>query len=73
MHYEVHPPPHFHAEYAGFEASIEINSLGVSKGGLPPHQLTKVREWASLHREELLEDWNLASQYKPLKPIKPLS
>jgi hypothetical protein len=72
MFYDEHPRPHFHAEYAGFWASIEIDSLIVSKGELPPAQLRKVREWASLHRIELLEDWILASQYKPLKPIEPL-
>jgi hypothetical protein len=29
-------------------------------------------EWASLHKEELLEDWALAEQQAPLKKIKPL-
>jgi hypothetical protein len=73
MYYDDHPPPHFHAEYAGSWASIEIDSLIVLNGGLPPAQLSKVRGWAALHREELSEDWKLASQGKPLKPIEPLS
>src|SRR5262245_10511879 len=46
MYYDDHPPPHFHAEYAGSWASIEIESLVVSRGGIPPAQLSKVREWA---------------------------
>jgi hypothetical protein len=29
-------------------------------------------EWAAAHREELLEDWNLARQLRPLKRIAPL-
>ena len=29
-------------------------------------------EWALLHEEELLEDWDLAQHNQPLKPIGPL-
>jgi hypothetical protein len=29
-------------------------------------------EWAAAHREELLEDWNLARQQQPLRRIAPL-
>jgi hypothetical protein len=32
-----------------------------------------VQEWASLHCEELMTDWNLAMQKKPLRPINPLA
>ena len=28
--------------------------------------------WASLHRNELLENWNLMTEDKPLKRIEPL-
>jgi hypothetical protein len=31
-----------------------------------------VLEWASLHRDELLEDWKLASEMKEIKKIEPL-
>jgi hypothetical protein len=31
-----------------------------------------VSEWATLHRDELLEDWNLARAEAQLKPIAPL-
>jgi hypothetical protein len=31
-----------------------------------------VTEWAILHREELMEDWNLARAEAQLKPIAPL-
>jgi hypothetical protein len=31
-----------------------------------------VREWLALHRDELAEDWALALEKKPLKPIAPL-
>jgi len=29
-------------------------------------------EWYNLHRGELLEDWKLAQQRRPLRPIDPL-
>lgn len=31
-----------------------------------------VVEWAAMHRDELMEDWNRAMAKKPLVPIKPL-
>jgi len=31
-----------------------------------------VREWLAMHRDELEVDWQLATQLKPLNPIKPL-
>jgi hypothetical protein len=29
-------------------------------------------EWYTLHKDELAEDWRLAQQKLPLKPINPL-
>jgi len=29
-------------------------------------------EWAFIHRDELLEDWKLASEMKEIKKIEPL-
>jgi hypothetical protein len=29
-------------------------------------------EWAALHRDELLNDWQRARRQEPLKPIDPL-
>lgn len=31
-----------------------------------------VREWAEIHRQELENDWRLATQHEPLKKIQPL-
>ena len=39
----------------------------VSEGNLSPRALGLVMEWAAAHREELLEDWNLAPQQQLLK------
>jgi hypothetical protein len=44
----------------------------VLEGNLSPRALGLVLEWAAAHREELIEDWNLARHRQPLKRIAPL-
>jgi hypothetical protein len=36
MFFDDHPPPHFHAEYGGDLALIDIRRLAVFSGRLPP-------------------------------------
>ena len=72
MYYNDHSPPHFHARYGEAKAEIEIQTLTVLAGKLPPRALGLVIEWASQHQEELLMDWELARQQQQLKAIKPL-
>jgi hypothetical protein len=45
---------------------------GMVSGKFPKRALRHVLEWHELHQAELLEDWNLAQQRQPLKPIRPL-
>ena len=72
MFYNDHAPPHFHARYAEFEATIEIESLVVMHGELPARALHLVKEWAAVHRGELMEDWRLCrANASPVK-IAPL-
>ncbi len=68
----MHFPPHFHALYAEYEAQINIQTLEVIEGKLPRRALVMVLEWASEHRAELTEDWNLCRAKQLPKPIKPL-
>jgi hypothetical protein len=72
MYFGDHPPPHFHARYGRSKALIEIASLGLLAGHLPPRALGLVTEWAAQHKAELLENWRLAASNKPLKKIPPL-
>jgi len=53
MFFDDHNPPHFHAEYGADLALIDIRSLCVFAGQLPPRALGLVIEWATLHRQEL--------------------
>ncbi len=73
MYFGDHNPPHFHAIYQEFTAEYDIQTLQVIRGNLPSRAHAMVLEWASLHREELLEDWKLASEKIALNPIAPLT
>ncbi len=72
MYHKEHAPPHFHAKYGGQRASFSINDLKLIEGKLPKRVISLVLEWAFDHREELLEDWELAQNKKDLKKIDPL-
>lgn len=72
MYFDDHPPPHFHAEYGDHKAIIEIHTLVVIGGYLPPRALGLVIEWAAQHRAELLELWERAARQQPLFKIPPL-
>jgi len=72
MFFEDHNPPHFHAEYGGFEVLFEIDTLAVIAGKLPPRALGLVMEWAALHQKELILLWQNAREQKPLGKIEPL-
>jgi len=71
MYYNDHLPPHFHARYGGQEVQVYLESHRVV-GELPRRALALVLEWYSLHRPELLENWERARERVPLRSIKPL-
>jgi hypothetical protein len=70
--YRDHEPPHFHATYGEFEALLRIDTLEIIRGDLPRRARALVLEWASLHRAELLDDWERARNGQPVVPIEPL-
>lgn len=72
LYFEDHNPPHFHAKYNEYEALISIETLGIIKGDLPGKALALVVEWALLHREELIQGWDLTKQNKTPNKIEPL-
>ena len=67
----AHARPHFHARYQDQAASIDLAGEVIA-GSLPPRALTLVTEWAALHRDELLTNWERARRNEPLEPIEPL-
>jgi hypothetical protein len=72
MFFNEHAPPHFHAEYAEYRAVIDIRSLEVIEGKLPRRALELVLDWAELHRDELMRDWELCQQHQQPVEIAPL-
>lgn len=72
MFYDEHNPPHFHARYRDHKVSVDIRSLGVLEGHFPARALGMVIEWASLHQDELLRNWDLTRQQQTPVKIDPL-
>ncbi len=71
MFWREHGPPHFHARYGDEEVVVEIET-GAVTGRMSRRGVGLVQEWRELHRKELLENWELAAQRRPLKRIEPL-
>lgn len=72
MHYDDHNPPHFHAEYAGNNALVDVENGYVIRGNLPNRQLKFVLAWTELHKDDLMNNWKRAEESLPLQPIAPL-
>ena len=72
MYWVDHAPPHFHAEYGGAEAVVDIQTLEVIRGKLPHGAAMLVKEWAMQHRNELMEDLELCEQLQTPNKITPL-
>jgi len=72
MYYNDHAPPHFHASYGEYDIRVNIETGEIISGSFPGRAQNHVLEWLELHSAELIEDWKLAEQRKPLKSIEPL-
>lgn len=72
MFFDEHAPPHFHAQYGEYKASVDIRSLTVIEGRLPRRALALVLDWAELHQTELLQDWALCQRHLHPNKIEPL-
>ena len=73
MYWDEHNPPHFHVLYENKKAVVDINKLEVINGNLSRRATSLILDWAELHQDELLNDWNLCQQKIAPKKIKPLS
>ncbi len=68
---QQHNKPHFHVQYAEYEASVGIDGELLA-GSLPVKQFRLVQAWAAIHEEELYKAWNQAVQGQPFDKIDPL-
>ncbi|MGQ0569191.1 MAG: DUF4160 domain-containing protein [Armatimonadota bacterium] len=71
LFYGDHHPPHFHAVYGEFEITVGVDD-GMVRGEFPRRALVHVLEWYQLRRAELQQNWELARERRPLRPIAPL-
>jgi len=72
MYFNDHVPPHFCVKYNEFRASVEISTLSILEGNMPPRVQGLVIEWAELHRDELLTNWNTLRESGEYHKIEPL-
>ena len=71
MYYREHAPPHFHAVYGEFRATVSIRTGEVS-GNFPHRALPNVQEWRILHEDDLIVAWDRTQAGRPLPRIEPL-
>ena len=67
-----HHLPHVHVKYQEQETVIAIPSGEVLEGELKPGKLKLVQAWIEIHQDELMADWELASQGQSVFKIEPL-
>lgn len=77
MFYNDHLPAHIHV-YGGnrgrpeWAAQFVIHNGAILDGHAPTVAVRLVREWITIHRDELLEAWDRAQIGRPLGRIAPL-
>jgi hypothetical protein len=63
MFFDDNNPPHFRARYAENKVAIEIESFRILESSIPPWALGLVIEWASQHKDELLNSWEAVHRF----------
>lgn len=73
MFHNEHNPPHFHAEYQGQRGVFNIDGA-IIKGNITSKTAKKlIQEWALLHQDEIMLNWQKAEQGKQIDRIEPLN
>ncbi len=67
-----HHLPHIHVRYQDEEAVIAILDGDLLEGSLRTNKMKLVQAWIEIHRDELMADWELASQGQEVFKIEPL-
>jgi hypothetical protein len=72
MFHNDHNPPHFHAEYQGQRGVFDFYGE-MLRGTIKSNTAKKlIKEWANLHRQELIENWEKAMNAEQINKIAPL-
>jgi hypothetical protein len=67
-----HHSPHIHVRYNEHKAVLRIPDGDVLDGALPGKQMKLVQAWVAIHQDELMADWQLASEGQTPFKIDPL-
>jgi len=67
-----HNPPHFHAYYNEFTATVNIQTGDIMEGQLPSRQHRLILAWMELHQDELMANWRLVMSGEEPFRIEPL-
>ncbi len=69
---QQHNMPHIHVHYQNDSAIVEIPSGKFLEGKLPRAKQKLVDAWIEIHKDELMADWELASNGEQVFKIDPL-
>ena len=69
---EYRHKPHIHVRYGDDNASFSIDDAEMLAGKLPLRQTRLIQAWIELHRDDILEDWDLIQNGKDYFTIAPL-
>ncbi|MBU9711687.1 DUF4160 domain-containing protein [Evansella tamaricis] len=67
MHYNDHPPPHFHIR-GGENAMVSLDGE-IIEGSLSPKVKKVVTNWALNNHQKLQDNWDRALRQLPLEKI----
>ncbi|TVQ93588.1 MAG: DUF4160 domain-containing protein [Chromatiaceae bacterium] len=67
-----HHSPHIHVRYNEHRTVLRIPGGEVLDGTLPNEQMKLVQAWIAIHQEDLMADWQLASEGRTPFRIDPL-
>jgi shikimate kinase len=67
-----HHLPHIHVKYQDQEVVIAIPGGEILEGALKTSKLKLVQAWIEIHQDELMANWELASQGQSVFKIEPL-
>jgi hypothetical protein len=72
MFHNEHNPHHFHAEYQGQRRVFDFHG-NLTRGSIKSKTAKKlIKEWANLHHQELVENWEKAASGNLIDKIAPL-
>ena len=69
LNFADHNPPHFNAEYQGFQAAFDLRTGKILAGEFPASAKRLIETWTKKNRAALLENWKHAEAREPLERI----